>query len=293
MTRYLLPLLLALIALPAQAVIILDSTWADNGGRKGAENEGFGAHEALAMEPPFAALFGLWDGEDYRGSATWIGNDEDGHGYLLTSAHNFDDGEGAGDWLYIAREGGEYQGLEVFIHPQYEQAGEDEDASGFDMAIVVLDAPVLDAGDAPLLYGRTDELGQEITITGFGSHGTGSSGEQDAYYNFDAPGPAAARNVIDEVDGPSGDNNLIVDFDSEDGSASVSGDADPIDSYEGILGSGDSGGAAWIETADGWAVAGINTWGDDSVYGSVSGFARVSTQLEWIATIYPDFWYVD
>ena len=104
---------------------------------------------------------------------------------------------------------------------------------------------------------------------------------------------AAARNVVDEVDGENGENNLIVDFDSEAEDANVTGKAKPVDRMEGILGSGDSGGAAWIKTADGWAIAGTNTWGDESVYGAVSGFSRVSTQLDWIASIYPDFYTVE
>jgi hypothetical protein len=278
--------------LPVEAVVILDSTWAANGGAAGAEALGFTAHEALAMQPQFAAIFGLWDGTDYLGSGTWIGNDDAGHGYILTAAHNFDGGTKVRDWTYYSRAGTAFEGLEVHIHPGYDETMQDQETSGYDMAIVVLDGPVTDAGDPPMLYGGSDELGQKLVITGYGSRGIGSSGEQDAYYNYDAPGPAAATNVIDEVDGDM-ENNLIVDFDSEAGDASVTGKAKPVDKMEGILGSGDSGGAAWIKTPEGWAIAGTNTWGDESVYGAVSGFSRVSTQLDWIAGIYPDFWYVE
>ena len=284
--------LMAVTAPPASAVVILDSTWEANGGAKGAEADGFGAHEALAMQPQFAAIFGLWDGSDYGGSGTWIGNDDAGHGYILTAAHNFDGGTKVDDWIYYSRDGGEYQGLKVHIHPGYDESMQDQETSGYDMAIVVLDRPVTDAGEPPLLYGGRDELGRKIVITGYGSRGIGSSGEQDAYYNFETPGPAAATNVIDEVDGDM-ENNLIVDFDSEAGDASVTGKAKPVDKMEGILGSGDSGGATWIETPDGWAIVGTNTWGDESVYGAVSGFSRVSTQLDWIASIYPDLYYVE
>lgn len=283
---------LAAFANPALAVVILDSTWAANGGTKGAEAQGFGAHEALAMQPQFAAIFGLWDGTDYLGSGTWIGNDDAGHGYILTAAHNFDGGTKVGDWTYYSRAGTAYQGREVHIHPGYDEAMKDQETSGYDMAIVVLDSPVTDAGDPPLLYGGSDELGKTLVITGYGSRGIGSSGEQDTYYNYESPGPAAATNVVDEVDGDM-ENNLIVDFDSEAGDASVMGGSKPVDKMEGILGSGDSGGAAWIKTPDGWAIAATNTWGDESVYGAVSGFSRVSTQLDWIASIYPDFWYVE
>lgn len=272
------------LAAPAQAVVILDSTWSAQGGSVADPAQGFGAHEALAMEPQFAAIFGLHDGEAYGGSATWIGNDGD-HGYLLTAAHNFGRNGDPGTWTYWSRAEMAYEGVAVEIHPLYD-AGSD-DSSGYDLAIVVLDRPVTDAGPQPALYEGRDELGRVLTITGYGSRGTGSSGETDDHYDFDAETPAAARNVVDEVDGDHGENSLIVDFDSEEGDASVMGGSDPVDALEGILGSGDSGGAAWIMTRQGWAIAATNTWGDESVYGSVSGFSRISTQLDWIASVFP------
>jgi hypothetical protein len=283
--RILASVLTALIlAAPAQAVVILDSTWSANGGSEASPSDGFAAHEALAMAPQFAAIFGLHDGEAYGGSATWIGNDAD-HGYLLTAAHNFGATADPGAWTYWSRAGEAYEGIAVEIHPSYN--GQSDDTSGYDLAIVVLDRPVRDAGPQPALYGGRDELGRVLTITGYGSRGTGSSGERDDHYDFDAETPAAARNVVDEVDGEYGANSLIVDFDSEEGDASVMGGSDPVDEMEGILGSGDSGGAAWIRTRQGWAVVATNTWGDDSVYGSVSGFSRISTQLDWIASVFP------
>lgn len=274
-------LTLSLIALPSGAVVILDSTWEANGGTPA---DGYAAHVALAMEPQFAAIFGLHDGTSYGGSATWIGNDED-HGYLLTAAHNFGDGEDASTWTYWSRDGTAYNGIDVQIHPSYDP--DSDETSGYDMAIVTLDAPVTDAGPQPLLYEGQDELGREVTITGYGSRGIGSSGEGDDYYDFDGETPAAARNIVDEVDGENGENNLIIDFDSEAADASVMGDAEPLDELEGILGSGDSGGASWMETRQGWVIVATNTWGDDSVYGSISGLSRVSTQLDWIASIFP------
>lgn len=278
-------LCLSLLPLPVSAVVILDSTWEENGGSDASPAEGFAAHVALAMEPQFAAIFGLHDGGSYGGSATWIGNDDD-HGYLLTAAHNFDGGQDPSVWTYWSRQGTAYEAVDLYIHPGY-SSDEDDDTSGYDMAIVVLDAPVTDAGPQPRLYAGQDELGRVVTITGYGSRGIGSSGETDDYYDFEGETPAAARNVVDEVDGENGENNLIIDFDSEGGDASVMGDDWPLDELEGILGSGDSGGASWIETRQGWAIAGTNTWGDDSVYGSISGLSRVSTQLDWIASIFP------
>ncbi len=270
-------------ALPARGVVILDSTWAENGGAKGAWDMGFEAHFELAQKARFAAIMGLWDGAQYSGSGTWIGNDDQGHGYVLTAAHNFDGGATASTWEYISRNEQTYRGVKLWVNPN--RVHGDDSTDGWDMAIVQLDRPVTDAGPAPLIYAGRNELGEVATMTGYGSRGIGSVGESDKFYSAELP--AAARNVIDEVDGENGANQLVVDFDSEDGDANaLDGDAYPVDPLEGILGSGDSGGATWIMASGGWAIAGVNVWGDDSVYGSVSGFARVSTQTEWIKGIF-------
>ncbi len=275
----------ALFGAPAAAVIVLDSTWSENGGSFWESDAGFDAHFALAAENHFSAIMGLWDGEQFGGSGVWIGNDADGHAYLLTAAHNFDDDPDPAIWLYYTRDDSEFQGLELWIHPNYDKS--DDASLGWDMAIVKLDAPMTGFGPAPYLYGGQNELGAVVTITGFGARGIGSRGEADRFYSDEIP--AAARNVVDEVDGENGRNLLVVDFDSEDGQSNMlEGDALPVDEYEGVLGSGDSGGATWIETNAGWAVAGVNVWGEDPAkYGSISAMARISTQRAWIQSVFP------
>ncbi len=289
MLRLPLALIMALIvgptlAQPARAVIILDSTWADNGGQRGAWADGFDAHFDLAAQAQFAAIMGLWDGTQYGGSGTWIGNDDAGHAYMLTAAHNFDDGADFKDFTYYTRDEVAFSGVKLWIHPAYD--AKDDTTSGYDLAIVRLDRAILDTGRPPYLYGGKDELGEIVTMTGYGTRGIGSKGEEDRFYRDQIA--AAARNVIDEVDGENGGNLLIIDLDSEEGDANaLDGDAMPIDALEGGLASGDSGGAAWIEAGDGWAIAGVNVWVDDAVYGSISAMARVSTQADWIRGIFP------
>lgn len=273
---------------PAHAVIILDSTWADQGGADGAEGDGFGAAKALAMEPQFCAIMSFFDGEQIGASGTWIGNDEDGNAYVLTAAHNFGDGDDPNTWTYYTRAGAEFTGKSVHLHPNYD-ANSDE-TPGYDLAIVKLNGPVEDCDRPPLLYGGDDELGQRATMVGFGSRGIGSVGQDDKYYSSEDA--AAARNIIDVVEDPApdgkGGNQLLVDFDSEDGSTNVfeDGNSLPVDEYEGVLGSGDSGGSLWIETDEGWAIVGVNAWGDDAVYGSTGGFGRISTQYDWVKSIF-------
>ncbi len=273
---------------PSQAVIILDSTWANQGGAPGAEGKGFGAAKALAMEDQFCAIMSFFDGEQIGGSGTWIGNDDDGTAYVLTAAHNFGNDSDPTRWTYYSRAGTEFTGKAVHIHPNYDPNS--DDTPGYDMAIVELNGPLEDCDTPPLLYGGNDELGKIATMVGFGSRGIGSVGQDDKYYTSEDA--AAARNVIDVVEEPASDdkggNQLLVDFDSEDGSNNVFENSDPlpVDEYEGVLGSGDSGGSLWIESPEGWAIVGVNDWGDDAVYGSTGGFARISTQYDWITSIF-------
>jgi hypothetical protein len=278
---------LAMISAPiaAPAVVILDSTWAENGGRAGAWSAGFDAHIALAAQPQFASIIGFWDGEQFGGSGTWIGNDAQGRAYVLTAAHNFDEGGSFDSWIYYTQSDAEFEGERLWIHPKYDE--NDDTTGGWDLAILRLSGPITDSGDAPLLYGGAAELGKTATITGFGSRGIGSAGEGDRFYADQVP--AAARNIIDEVNGEYGANLLVVDFDNEAGGTNVlEGDAYPVDSLEGVLGAGDSGGSTWIKVRGGWAIAGVNVWGDhEAVYGSLSAMARVSTQQDWIKSIFP------
>jgi secreted trypsin-like serine protease len=273
---------------PANAVIILDSTWAEQGGAVGAEGDGFGSVKALAMQPQFCAIMSFFDGTQIGASGTWIGNDEDGNAYVLTAAHNFGGGDDPGTWVYYTRAGAEFTGKAVHIHPNYDASS--GETPGYDMAIVELNGPVKDCDAPPLLYGGHDELGQLATMVGFGSRGIGSVGQDDKYYTSEDA--AAAHNIIDAVEDPDpdgkGGNQLLIDFDSEDGSTNVfeDGDAMPVDEYEGVLGSGDSGGSLWIETDEGWAIVGVNDWGDDAVYGSTGGFGRISPQYDWVNSIF-------
>lgn len=177
----------------AQAVIILDSTWADQGGAAGAEGDGFGAAKALAMEPQFCAIMNFFDGEQIGASGTWIGNDQDGTAYVLTAAHNFGDGDDPKIWTYYTRAGAEFTGKAVHINPNYDPSS--DETAGYDLAIVELNGPVKDCDRPPLLYGGDDELGQRATMVGFGSRGIGSVGQDDKYYTSEDA--AAARNIIE------------------------------------------------------------------------------------------------
>ena len=137
-------LVAAAFIVPAHAVIILDSTY---------KEEGYAASEALAAEPQFAANFALCDAEGEgcgNASGTWIGNDEV-NGYILTAAHAFDGDDFANRWAYRSRDGRYYRAESVIVHPNYvrvEAANQETAYSlGFDVAIVTLSEPVEGAGE--------------------------------------------------------------------------------------------------------------------------------------------------
>lgn len=294
MTRIAPFLLAAALIAPANAVIILDSTY---------KAEGYKAAEALAAQPQFAAVFAFCDSIDDgcgNASGTWIGND-DAHGYILTAAHNFDGGYGIDTWAYRSKEGRYYKASAVTIHPNYTRVVATDEANeislGFDIAVVTLTEPVNDAGPQPLLYANEDELGQTLTYVGYGSRGTAGAGEDQTI----AAGTvaAAAQGVVEFIEplelsaaGGADGNFINVFLPREDGSVespfSQETGIKPVSKYAGLLGSGDSGGSAWIETDDGWAIAGINGNGSGNAqYGDTSGFARVSGHIAWITGIFP------
>lgn len=126
-------------------------------------------------------------------------------------------------------------------------------------------------------------------MVGFGSRGIGSAGEDSIYDGL--PGKAAAENAVAEVmdaiqpppaDGDAG-NWLSVTLRREDEGAGR---------LDGILGSGDSGGSAWLLTGGLWAIVGVNANGTGDTYGSQSFFARVSGTQDWLRSIVPGLSFV-
>lgn len=279
----------------AAAVIILDSTY---------DEVGYAEAEALAAQPQFAAIFAFCSAEGEgcgNASGTWIGNDDE-HGYILTAAHAFDGDDFANRWAYRSREGRYYRAESVIVHPNYVrvEATNQETAYslGFDVAIVMLSEPVEDAGEQPLLYTGTEEEGMTLTFVGYGTRGIASQGEDENEPAGEVA--AAAQGVIDRVlplvlnePGEADGNSLEISLPREDGSVvnPITGESDgkPVSRTAGLLGSGDSGGSAWIETEEGWAIAGVNGDGSGKAqYGDTSGFARVSGHIPWITGIFPE-----
>jgi len=287
--------LLALTA-PARAIVITEQAWRAGGGREGAWDQGFAAHEALAREPQFRAMVSLaQDDRDWGvASGIWLGN-LDGHAYILTAGHVVSDGTQA-KRIRVRSSGGTVRnGAQSFTHPLWNQSV--DTAGGYDFAILKLDGPIDDAGDAPVLNGARDARGRRGVAIGSGIRGVAPLGDGARFGPRPAYTMTAAENVIDFVSAPEltyaaadAGNRLEIDLDEPDGSGKNRfGDAAPNSPLEGAIAPGDSGGALWARYDDGWRVVGVNSSTDPSVrYHIVSSFARVSTQNAWIRSIFPN-----
>lgn len=178
------------------------------------------------------------------------------------------------------------EGRELHVHPDYVDVGS---TTGFDLALVVLDGTVDDVDRPATLYAGQDEAGKLLTFVGYGSRGIGSAGQQDRYYDGGGE-KAGATGVIDYVqDGASEDDSgdyLGVFLAREDGAIDnpYGGENTPHDRHAGLLGSGDSGGPAFLKIGKRWLLAGVNSNGSGTAqYGDSSWFVRLSARRDWIA----------
>ncbi|MFI5445276.1 hypothetical protein [Polaromonas sp. UC242_47] len=235
------------------------------------------------------------DGETWgEASGTWLGND-DKHAYILTSAHIYELPAKPEAYAVRSPDGRILQPDRIWVHPQWN--GDTDTRTGFDLVVLRLPAPLSGAGVPPLLYGGQAEASQLITFVGFGSRGIGSTGEKDRFYR--GSDKAAAQGVVDQWVAPAkplqrlgdGGNYLGIYLPREDGSLPnpYGGAAKPATRLVGLLGSGDSGGSAWMQPVPGrWVLVVVNSNGSGTAnYGEESWFTRISPHRSWLSGIFP------
>ena len=224
---------------------------------------------------------------------------------VLTAAHLFSGSNGTANVNFETRSGVQtIASKKVVVHPDYNSVN-----NNADLALVWLsqDAPVL--AERFGIYRASTEVGQTMTMVGYGTPGLGSSGTL-ANFN-EAPVRVKANNQFDSDVAPLGRffsesghweaNNgkqLAADFDNglaqNDALGALIGTRDlGLGNAEGLISKGDSGGPAFI----GNLIAGVASYTgrlstsgavpdidstSNSSYGEVAVWQRVSAYQQWI-----------
>lgn len=172
----------------------------------------------------------------------------------------------------------------------------------FDIAICHLAEPVRNVTPAKI-YTQNDEIGQKVTIVGYGRPGNGLEG---APLSGQTDIKRAGTNRIDAIGNFNGEIELdrqglllFCDFDAPQiGQCKnwFDGDAVPTE-LECMMTTGDSGGGVFIDTADGRQLIGINSGcigengkvtgasGDKHRYGILARLVRISQFHEWVTAM--------
>ncbi len=177
--------------------------------------------------------------------------------WLVTAAHCVNPNEQYP--LKIQHLENDYPVYKIIQHPDFKKKGEP------DLALLQLRWPLKNAKSAPF-YKARDELGKSIMLAGKGTTGDGISGDsiQDGVLR-------AATNTINDVD----ENWLVFTFNQ----------AQEATDLEGVSGSGDSGGPAFILQSNIPFLAGVSCCQEaerQGSYGAIENYARVSTHINWL-----------
>lgn len=228
----------------------------------------------------------------------------DGHA-VLTAAHLFKGNANSAKVLFETTTGNtSVLSSGVSINPTYDPVQDNND-----LALVWLSNPAPMAAQRYNLYRSSDELGQTMTMVGYGLPGTGTTGQLDSYAGpplrlkasnqFDAD-MATLKSALGSVMAwtPTPGTQLSADFDNGSSSQDALGRLinQPglgLGQAEGLIASGDSGGPAFINGL----LAGIASYTaslalgsahpdvdaiDDSSFGEVAAWQRVSSYQQWI-----------
>jgi hypothetical protein len=223
---------------------------------------------------------------------------------ILTAAHLFDNGTGTASVIFETTSGRQVIDTgAIQLHPGYNAT-----ENNHDLALLWLLQPAPVAAERYTLYRANDEIGQTVTLVGYGLTGTGHTG---AVNGNAAPVRLQAGNQLDADAGtlkqqlgssmawtPLPGSQLVADFDNgrqtNDALGQLVNRRDlGLGLYEGLIAPGDSGGPAFI----GYQVAGVASYTsnlsygatapdiDDtanSSFGEIAAWQRVSHYQQWI-----------
>jgi len=242
-------------------------------------------HALLATSPVFDSV-ALVEGQNnsygYNGSGTLIAPD-----VVLTAAHIVDEAVS----LDVTIDGTTYSADMWGPFPKWQPNNPFGLIMGYDIGLIHLDTPVADITPATRYQGK-DERGQVAVFAGYGSTGTGLTGE----LRYDGV-KRVGLNTIDTFFLGNSDTSRIflADFDNPlRPSDSLLGSPDPL-GLEYLIASGDSGGPVFLATDSGLKVAGVHSFGfgldfiSDSDYGDITGHTRVTIFNDWINAVLQAF----
>lgn len=224
---------------------------------------------------------------------------------VLTAAHVFAAPDYAAQVHFETTEGMvTVQASQVSIHPDYDSV-----QANNDLAIVWLSSPATTAAERYDIYRDSDEIGQTMTMVGYGTPGVGATGADESYggdllrlkaSNLCEAGAGDLKDALGYEMGwtPTTGTQLVADFD--DGTTTHDALGHFLDTYDGGLGqseglvaSGDSGGPAFIDDK----VAGVATYTasltksgyspdidseSNSSFGEIAAWQRVSHYQQWV-----------
>lgn len=223
---------------------------------------------------------------------------------ILTVAHLFSQSSLTASILFETAKGTQTLSSDkVTIHPNYDAINGNND-----LALVWLSAAAPVAAERYTLYRNSDETGQTMTLVGYGTPGTGSSGtfanngsilRLKANNQFDAD-IGTLKNSLGAAMGwiPLAGTQLVADFD--DGTIShdalgnlINRSGLGLGNNEGLIAPGDSGGPAFINgqvtgVASYTASLGLGNINPDidslsnSSYGEIAAWQRASVFQQWI-----------
>jgi len=184
--------------------------------------------------------------------------------WVLTAAHCV---QGREESIVLARHiDKEYRVEKLLVHPKY-SSGENQQ---HDIALIQLKEFVKN-GNPAKLYNSKDEKGKPVVFVGRGGYGNGRDGK------------------IEEDGKERGSTNTVIDT-SEQWIEFLFDAPENATVLEGISGSGDSGGPAFITIDSQLYVAGVSSYqlrngNEKSTYGVSEYYARVSSNIEWIESV--------
>jgi hypothetical protein len=197
---------------------------------------------------------------------------------------------------------GRHDPADIFINPEWLAGGFDVLSTRGDIALIRLPRPV--TGVTPIAINReTGEVGQWGYMAGFGSTGTGRTGN-----SVNTSLKRAGVNVIDAtvatISFPErfpahqsvlvgSSRALLTDFDNSARNSSTLGATDPLN-LEYTTAKGDSGGPLLLYRDGVFTVAGVTSGGIDgfdgtssqaSFYSDTATFTRVASYVRWIERV--------